>query len=104
MFFGITKITFDIDSKTIHDRKKMRSLCDGIQKRFKVSAQPIGDPEEEGEASVAIAALAPSEKQMTTLLDNISDFCENSGFGRVASEEALVDHVDSIGENFPDDN
>lgn len=96
MYFAILKINFEFDGGTSDDRKDLRSLVEKLRAKFKIAAAVVtGDG---GDASVAVAALASSEERLSHTLDAITDFCEDSGFGRIASEQALLDHIDNLEE------
>ena len=100
MYFAVTKLCFELDTSTIYDSKALSSLCEKVRKKFRVSVAPcpLGDED----ASIAIALLHRTEQQISHTLDDIAEFCENSGFGRVKEEHTLIDSVDSISD-FDDD-
>lgn len=98
MYFAIVKLNFE-SGETSGDRKELRSLVEKIRAKFKVAAAIT---ETGGDPAVAIAALASSEERLSQTLDAITDFCENSGFGRIASEQALLDHIDTLEMNEED--
>jgi len=94
MYFAVTKLCFDLDTSTPHDSKALSSLCEKLRKKFKASVAPC--PIKDGDASVAIALLHRTEQQISNTLDDIAEFCENSGIGRVKEEHTLIDSIDSI--------
>lgn len=96
MYFAIVKLVFEDEGATSGDRKDLRTLVEKIRSKFKVAAAMLGENEGDG---LAIAALGSSEERLTQTLDAISDFCEDSGFGRIASEQALMDHMDTLQED-----
>ena len=67
-----------------------------IRARFKVCVMPCDTTEETGQASIAISSLAISEESLSKQLDSVSDFCEETGFGRVETERTLMDHIDAF--------
>ncbi len=96
MYFAVTKLCFDLDNNTVRDSKELASLCERIRKKFKVTASPC--PLEKTQASIAIVTLQRAEQKISKLLDDISEFCETCGFGRVSQEHTLIDTIDSISE------
>ncbi len=95
MYFAVVKLNFEAGTLPA-DRKSLRSLVEKLRARFKVCAAVCGDEEEGGVSAIAITALGSSEERLSQTLDAISEFCETAGFGRVESEQALMDHVDAI--------
>lgn len=99
MYFAVVKLQFEDEGGRDKDRKDLRNLADKIRSKFKVAAAVS---EGEGGEGLAVAALASSEERLTQTLDAISDYCENSGFGRIGSELALLDHIDTLAEQGPE--
>ena len=95
MYFAVVKLSFEKGPETTEDKKALRSLVEKLRARFKVCAAACED-EPSGQAAVAVTALASSEERLTHTLDAITEFCETSGFGRIESEQALLDHLDSL--------
>lgn len=96
MYFAVVKLNFEAAPKQGQDRKALRSLTEKLRSRFKVCAAVCSEEEEEGVSAIAVTALASSEEKLTQMLDAISSYCEESGFGRIESEDALLDHIDSL--------
>lgn len=92
MYFAIVKITFEDEPNGENAGRDLHTLTEKLRSKFKVCAAAVGD------GGVAITALASTEEKLTRTLDAVVDFCEESGFGRVASEEALLDHIDALAE------
>ena len=94
MYFAVVKLSFeDVVRSSSDDRKELFALVEKIRTRFKVCAAAV----EEGDATaIAVTALGSSEARLTQTLDAITDFCENSGFGRLDSEQTLMDHIDAV--------
>lgn len=91
MFFAISKLHFT----DIHfDEKSMKSLSEKIRSHHKVS---VRGGFIENEPILAIAALGDTEEQLIRTLDQISELIEASGYGRVSSEDSLIDDVRCIG-------
>lgn len=94
MYFAVMKLTFESSPGTDRDLKDAHALVERLRKRFKVSAQPmVGDATT---ISIAVAALHGDQNELTKKLDAIIDLCETSGFGRVSTEETLLDHIDAL--------
>ncbi len=109
MYFAVVKITFEDepdapaakpDSRATGNsgRRDLHTLVEKIRSRFKVCAAALSGEDVGAGASIAVTALASSEEKLTRTLDGIVDFCEESGFGRISSEEALLDHIDALAE------
>lgn len=96
MYFAVVKLTFDEEGGGSADPHAWRSLCEKLRSRFKVCAAVCS--EETGTNSIAITALGSSEERLSKMLDQLTDFCENAGLGRIASEDTLLDHMDNIAE------
>ncbi|MCX6111587.1 MAG: DUF503 family protein [Proteobacteria bacterium] len=102
MYFAVVKISFEAATDPGFDRKALRSLSEKIRARFKVCAAAAGG-DESSDTVLAIAALGSSEERLTNTLDAISEFCEASGFGRIASEQTLMDHIDALADFVSDE-
>jgi hypothetical protein len=99
MFFAVVKITFEQDTgASAPDRKEMSAFLDKLRARFRIVVMPYGNMSEDGETSIAYTSLATSEESLTKQLDAVASFCEEQGFGRIADESVLMDHIDSIGD------
>ena len=94
MYFAVVKFSFEANADTAQDRRDLRQLTEKIRSRFKVCAAACD--EDAGSNAVAITALASTEERLTHTLDAIAEFCESSGFGRIESEQSLVDHIDAL--------
>lgn len=98
MYFAVVKITFESGTDMQQDRKELQALVEKIRARFRVCVMPCQTYEDDGEVALALTSLAISEEALTKQLDAISEFCEQSGFGRIEEEKTLLDHIDSFGE------
>lgn len=97
MFFAVAKFSFEPVGRSLgDDRKELRSLVEKIRSRFKVSCAIVSEEEEDGTTAIAVAALGGSEEALTRTLDGVAEFCETAGFGRVESEQTLLDHIDAL--------
>jgi len=97
MYFAVVKLTFEPDTRSSEDWRDLHALALKLRVRFKVCAAAMADAGKEGTAAIAITALASNEERLSQTLDAISEFCETS-FGRIASEQSLMDEVDAIGD------
>ncbi len=102
MYFAISKFTLDLDTETKRDEKALKALCEKIRSRFKISVGSTANGRQ-GETAIVVAALAQTEERLGQMLNDIGDFCEESGFGRVTDEESLLDHIDAISEQDAED-
>jgi uncharacterized protein YlxP (DUF503 family) len=94
MYFAVVKLSFEAATDSSQDRKDLRQLTEKIRARFKVCAAACND-DPEGTA-IAITALGSSEERLSHTLDAIAEFCETSGYGRILSEQTLMDHLDAL--------
>lgn len=99
MYFAVAKFVFEHEMLSGHERKELYGLVERIRSKFKVCVKPSQEFQREGEPSLVIASLSVSETELNKELDAIADFCENSGFGRIASEVSFMDHLDSLVED-----
>jgi uncharacterized protein YlxP (DUF503 family) len=97
MFFAVAKFAFEPAGKSLSDdRKELRNLVEKIRSRFKVSCAIVSEEDDEGTTAIAIAALGGSEEALSRTLDGVAEFCETAGFGRVESEQTLLDHISAL--------
>ena len=101
MYFAVSKIIIDIDTETAQDDKALKSLAEKVRARFKV-AVATQTQTHQGESALVIAGLARNEEKLSQTLNDIMSFCEESGFGRIADEVTLLDHIDSISDEEND--
>ena len=94
MFFAISKIYIESDQMTTSDLKELTQLCQKLQSKYKISAKPLAHTE--NRLSFAIALLSSSRNAALQKLDEIVQFTEQSGIGRVENEISLVDHIDAF--------
>lgn len=95
MFFVVTKLTFERQS-TPHDAKALAALVDKLRARFRISVEVADEFHKGGEAAVVVAAVHPSDMKLSSLIDAISDACEDSGFGRIHSENTILEDFESF--------
>ncbi len=93
MHFFVSKISFSVESPSQNLGRDLHSLVEKIRARFRVAVTAFPS---HAEVAIAITSLALTEEALNKQLDQIIEFCESSGFGRVASEASLIDDVDSI--------
>jgi hypothetical protein len=96
MHFLVSHIIFDVATTTAVDHRALSSLCEKLTKRFGVLAKPYHSLEKDGNASIAIAALANKQEALGRIADDVADFCEKAGFGRVDEEFTLLDDFESL--------
>jgi hypothetical protein len=104
MFFAVVKIAFEHESgNPAPDRKEMAAFIEKLRARFRITVMAYGNVQDDGETSIAYTSLALSEESLNKQLDAVATFCEEQGFGRIADEAVLMDHIDSIGEDSDPD-
>src|SRR5437867_1571062 len=97
MHFALSKLTIDLDSPTLQDGKILGSLVEKIRARFKVCAKGVIESQNESvHASLVVSSLGNGEEKLAQLVDSISQFCEESGYGRVVNQETFIDHIDVL--------
>ncbi len=101
MFFAITKFTFERQS-TPHDAKDLSALAEKIRTRFRISVEITEDFHKGGDAGIMVAAIHPNEMKLSNMIDAIADACENSGFGRIHSENTILEDFESFQEELED--
>ena len=104
MYFAVAKFSFESSGKPgTDDRKELRSLVEKIRSRFKVSCAIVSQEDDAGTTAIAVSALGGTEEALDRTLDGIAEFCESAGFGRIESEQTLLDHIDALEEYLEDD-
>ena len=89
MYIGIQRICFDPDSGSIHP-KDAKNLCLKIKQRFSVLAS-FETRLETGEIhDLFITTQTQKGAHMKTLSDQICDFIESTGFGRISQQEVFT--------------
>ncbi len=94
MFFIVSKLSFEPES-TPRDSKELAQLADKLRQRFKISIQIADEFYKGGQAGIVVAAVHSQEMQLSSMIDEIADACENSGFGRIHSESTILEDFES---------
>lgn len=94
MFFIVSKLTFESEP-TKRDAKELAQLADKLRQRFKISIQIADEFYKGGQAGIVVSAVHSQEMQLSNLIDEIADACENSGFGRIHSESTILEDFES---------
>ena len=92
MFFIVSKLSFESES-TPRDAKELAQLADKLRQRFKISIQIADEFYKGGQAGIVVAAVHSQEMQLSSLIDEIADACENSGYGRIHSESTILEDL-----------
>lgn len=95
MLVGFCKISFDEFSSS-HDYKSLKSICDKIRSRYGIIIR-IADEFHKKDIpalNLILAANYPSKIEQT--LTSIVELIERSGFGRVSSDDCLIEDFDAI--------
>lgn len=92
MYFAVSKFRFEepLPMRDLH------ALVKKVQSRFPVCVRSCQDHGDQGSAFV-VASLGERETGLSQQLDAIAAFVEGCGYGRIASEDVLFDHVDNLG-------
>lgn len=97
MFFAVSKLTFESSAKS-HDARDLAALVEKIRARFKISVEVTDEFHKGGEAGIIVAALHKDEMKLSNLIDAVSDACEDSGFGRIHSENTILEDFEAFNE------
>lgn len=104
MYFAIVKLTFEPETTDpTTDRKDLAALVEKVRQRFKVCAAIHASEADDGATSLVLAALGSQEEKLSQSIDAIAEFCESQGMGRIASEDALMDHIDAVSDYHDED-
>lgn len=101
MFFVVTKLTFERQS-TPHDAKDLAALVDKLRARFRISVEISEEFYKMNQAAIMVAAIHTDEMKLSNLIDKISDACEDSGFGRIYSENTILEDFEAFQEDVTD--
>ncbi|MES2746331.1 MAG: hypothetical protein V4655_12945 [Bdellovibrionota bacterium] len=101
MFFVVTKLTFERQT-TPHEGRELAALVEKLRARFKISVEIADEFHKGGEAGVVVAAVHTSEMKLSSLIDSISDACEDSGFGRIHSENTILEDFEAFQDEHED--
>lgn len=101
MFFVVTKLTFERQS-TPHDAKDLAALVEKLRARFKISVEIADEFYKTNQAALMVAAIHKDEMKLSNLIDKVSDTCEDSGFGRIYSENTILEDFEAFQEEHTD--
>ncbi len=101
MYFAVTKLTFERQS-TPHDAKDLAALAEKIRARFRITVEVTDEFQKGGEAGLMVAAVHRDEMKLSNMIDAIVDVCEDSGFGRIHSENTILEDFESFQEEHED--
>lgn len=94
MYFVVTKLVFEAQT-TKHDARELAQLADKLRQRFRISIQITDEFHKGGQAGIVVAAVHSQEMQLSNLIDEIADACENSGFGRIETEQTILEDFEA---------
>lgn len=94
MYVAVSKIVFEA-GESPYDNREIKSLVTSLEKRFAICAKNCKDPGT-GQYSIVTTLLDHKQESLNQRLDKISDFCEESGFGRIESERTFFEHIDNL--------
>ncbi|MBC7661428.1 MAG: hypothetical protein H7249_17165 [Chitinophagaceae bacterium] len=101
MFFAVSKLTFETQAKP-RDARDLAALVEKLRTRFRISVEIADEFHKGGDAGVIVAALHKDEMKLSSLIDAVSDACEDSGFGRIQSENTILEDFESFTEAHED--
>ncbi len=93
MYILISKL--ELSSEVLaSDRREMKALVDRLRKKFKVSVLSY-NPKGYGN-TIIVSLLGHSEHKLSQTLDEVAEYCEFSGFGRIDSETTFLDDIENL--------
>ena len=103
MHAGFIKINFEADTRTAQDVKTLKQLAENISINYDVTALGSTATLDRGDLYVAVACLSHVEGNIEKKFDQILDFCEKSGFGRIEDETRFLDSIDAMDMDMDED-
>ena len=94
MYVAVSRVAFE-DEPTSYDTRKLLNLIKKLKVKFPISIRMGNDIGEQGRV-LYFTHVHENPKKIHSLIDNIIDFCEDSGFGRIESEDTFMEHFDTI--------
>jgi hypothetical protein len=91
MHYAIVKASFSAGDKLEQDQRELQVLVKKIQTKFHVSVKSSNDFSKTGTPEIVVAVLERTDNLLRQKIDEILDFCEASGFGRVEDHEVVAD-------------
>ncbi len=87
-----------MDSETINELSfaHARSLCERIRSRYKALAKPYQPGSDPLSLNIAVVLLGRTQEKLNQQRDEILNFIETNGLGRVLEDKTFIDHIDSI--------
>ena len=94
MYVSISRLAFE-DESTAYDNRELLNLIKKLKIKFPISVRMGHENGEQGRV-LYFTYVHESPQKVHGLIDKIIDFCENSGFGRIESEDSFLEHFDTI--------
>ena len=84
MVVGLLEVTLAIPmARSLKEKRGVvRSCCDRVRNKFKVSVAEVGDNDVHNRARIGFAAVANDESFVNSVLDKILDHVEDDVIGR----------------------
>ena len=76
------------------DHRDIKSFTEKLRQKFKVCAKPAARHDHFNEFVVSF--IGYSQEAMSQKMDDIADFCERSGLGRVETEQTFLDDIENL--------
>lgn len=92
MFYCISRLSFTPSTDPDEDIKQLGILCNRLRQRFKIAVK-IDKSGSISPPRIVIAHLNENQALLSKKIDQVIEFCEDSGFGRVESEDAILDFL-----------
>lgn len=92
MYFGVIKMLFEDDGFDDETNHSVRRKCCGLlRKKFAVAAKHC-----EQEHGIVVSVIKDSETAIEVFFNQMGEFIENSGTGRISNEWHLIEPVDLL--------
>ena len=93
MRYIIAKLSFDEISFQELDSNDLKKLCNKVRQKFKITTSIDTTSDE---PAIFIALLHQRADQLQSSLDQISDYCEECGLGRISQEEVIFEAFEDV--------
>ena len=95
MVFCVSKIGFYAGTDLNEDLRQLTILCKKLKKRFNICVM-IDRKASQIRPTILLSCIHESDNELSKLLDQVTDFCEESGYGRVEEESSFFESFDNL--------
>ena len=97
MHFCLLKMVMDSETITGESHKHATQVCEKLKSRFKVLAKAYPSQSHEHSLAIAVVMLSKNHVKLKQNCDEILNYVETTGLGRILSELIIIDRVDRLG-------